>query len=451
MNELFEYLHSKKLGRYNIVQQKFVEKFISTTTEEEFYNLINDINLIVVKNEDITPSNFNFTCNNELSGEVFKCSCLECRLKSIDSLAKFSILYSDAVIITSPFYKYLIHFKYDQNVLAKFADDISILYHMQPLLSEGLIKFSSGMICVCSDCNNTLEAARSSYHSSVDKVLEPIKNNLLKLTKVKFTLEYGTPEFEITFPEEFDEDRKQFLVINNTEYLRELSKLFNTSRNHELSKSEINKLRLLDEVYLEKVFKDIVDQRWNGRFYNTKYVTSRKVDLQILSSLNDKKNDIHSKALIDGLTHEVPFIHNVSMDALMDLRRNEFDSFQIYRQALKKVVDNSAGLDSSKIKEAFDDIAKKELLKMDLVVSKNKKNLAKNSLRELVIGSAVVTGGLFTHVISPEIGAAISMLGGAKYLHQFATKTAQIIDEPIELSKNDMYFLWKVKELVRKK
>jgi hypothetical protein len=102
MKELFEYLYSNKLGRYNLEP----DKFISSITEEKFQKLIIDINEIIIRNENIIQSEFNFTCNSELSGDVFNCSCLECRLKSIDSLARFTTLYSDTVIITSPFYKY---------------------------------------------------------------------------------------------------------------------------------------------------------------------------------------------------------------------------------------------------------------------------------------------------------------------------------------------------------
>lgn len=447
MNELFEYLFSNKLGRYDLES----DKFISSITEEKFEKLIIDINEIIVRNEDIIQSEFNFTCNSELSGDVFSCSCLECRIKSIDSLARFTTLYSDTVIITSPFYKYYRNYSYNTTVLEKFLEDIKILYYMQPLISEGLIKFSSGMVCVCKDCNEKLEETRSNYHHSVNKVLKPIKQNLLKSTTVKYTLDYGFPEFEITFPEEFADSQKQFLLISNSNYLLMLSKVFDINKNYMLTPKEIKKFGILENTYLDKVFNDIVDQRWIGHFYNTKYVTNRKVDLQILKSLNDNNKNINSQALIEGLTHEVPYIHNVNIEDLIDLRKNEFESFQIYRESIKKVVEVSSGLDSLKVKEAFNDLAKKELLKLDLIAKKSKKNLIKNNIREIVIGSAIVTGGLFTHTISPEIGAAISLLGGAKYLHQFASKLAQTIDEPVELSKNDMYYLWKVKELEKRK
>lgn len=122
------------------------------------------------------------------------------------------------------------------------------------------------------------------------------------------------------------------------------------------------------------------------------------------------------------------------------------DSFIIYREAVNKVLASSGGLNSKQVKEAFEDFVKKELHKIDLVVKKSKKNLAKNAMREVLIGGALVTAGVFSNTLSPELAAIATAVGGLKYLHQFCCKTAQIFDEPLDAAKNDIYFLWKVKE-----
>ncbi|MCB2339095.1 hypothetical protein [Clostridium estertheticum] len=441
MEELFQYLLSKSLGRYDNKQILF------KLNDEKIMNILEKCNAIIVRNESINSSGFNYSCNNELSGKPFPCASLSCRINNVDKLSRFSALYSDSIIVENPLEKYLNNSRFTERDKMKLIDDLEIIYYMHPLLIAGLIKFSSNLIILCDECGKKLKKEENIFEEKLSKIKNVINKEFLSNVNITFTLKYGIPRLVIVGDEDYIPHGSMYCMVIREQYLSRLSELFDISSDHVLSKNEIRKLGIVEEMITDGMFDDISSQRWLGTYYNTQYVTSRQTDFKVLRQINNNDTNNLCDAVMGGITHSIPYIYNIELEQIINLRNAESDAFFIYREAIQNVIKSSKGLSEKQVKEAFDDLVRKELLKINLIVKKSHENLIRKAKREIIIGGAIITAGIFTKCISPELASITASIGGLKYLHQFCSNSAQIFDEPLDAPKNDIYFLWKVQNL----
>jgi hypothetical protein len=93
---LFEYLNRAGLSKRKFATtipswpDAKIKRFVERFTEAAEYDEEND------------GSMFSFVANTQLSGSIYPCKTLSCRIEHVRNLANFAALYADIVLIANP-------------------------------------------------------------------------------------------------------------------------------------------------------------------------------------------------------------------------------------------------------------------------------------------------------------------------------------------------------------
>lgn len=162
--------------------------------------------------------------------------------------------------------------------------------------------------------------------------------------------------------------------------------------------------------------------------------TESPFDWEILHTLSKSNGNEEEKLAMLTSQLNIPFLDNVRLDNIIKIRKNE-ESFYNFRQILKnacKEISNTSSTNLiSKAKEIETEILKPELKKIkkdyQLLI---KKYLTLASLEGAAFALSASTGG-------------VSIVGG---LIGAARLIPEIMTDKRELSKNNIYMLWRLKE-----
>jgi hypothetical protein len=437
MNEFFRFLAKKRLSENKF--EETLSKWDSSKT----------IEFIEEGSEKLTPfknkqsTDHSFVSNTQLSGGHAPCVAVECRLKHVDQLARFAALYADQVLIHDPFEYYGKVSEADVHVRKSLSDDLRVLYYLRPLLENGLISLATRTWHYCAEHYDEA-IVKTKLLERLEKAEKALVRRFTRDAKVILDTSMIRPVFKIVGPDELIEHGATYRF---SDAAQKLSDMLEARQNHVLTKKEIKKYHIFDGT-ASTIIHDIFIQNLYAR-NGFHYLTDREVDFDVIKAVNDIDTNQLNKAILEGLSHTVPFIHDVKLESLMKLRKNEGESFQVYRDSLNELLKSLSDEDirNSKIlKQAFNDSIRPELNKIDLTV-KNSKKLLYGSIKQDIIFSAGFIGlGLFSGLLPPSVGELIAALGGYKFASSVAEKVNKSHNEPDVVRENKYYFLWKVKE-----
>ena len=151
MNEIIEFLRKNDLIKRrnpNIekIESLSLSKFIDLNRELEAF--------ISSQHKPVKNPFFSFAADPNLGGSDIECRAISCRLKRIDNLARYALLYSEEVYIESYFDKFTYagrNSNYDE-MKKDFYNDLLVLNHIRPLLESGIIKIYSPTKRICFSC-----------------------------------------------------------------------------------------------------------------------------------------------------------------------------------------------------------------------------------------------------------------------------------------------------------
>jgi len=149
---------------------------------------------------------------------------------------------------------------------------------------------------------------------------------------------------------------------------------------------------------------------------------------------------------LNGFSYSVPFINNIDIKNLLRLRRNDYESFLVYRDSIRNFINEIEKIDNSnRIDEVFRDIVNPEINKMSQTFKNNKTLLKEKVKVELLISSCLIGLGLVGGLVPPDIGKVAGLLGGCEFLKSIITQYVESSAEPKEIKGNKLYFIWKLK------
>jgi DNA-binding transcriptional ArsR family regulator len=152
---------------------------------------------------------FDFAANHSLSGDIYPCSALGCRLSNVDELGRFAALYADHVLVLNPL-RLHIPDKFesiDQKIL---MDDISVLYRLKPLLESGILELAPRTLRLCRECFNKLKRTELQVKRKVRELIAPrIGEFRIEIESVE---ELGKHVLKIDGPEELLSHSPQMII-----------------------------------------------------------------------------------------------------------------------------------------------------------------------------------------------------------------------------------------------
>ena len=439
MDKLFEYLEKNKVNNFDQVSSKILENL-------PFRKVIELLEqCFVLSNQNSTfnsvPSLFDFSVNDSLSGGFNPCSELSCRAQQTVDLMKFSILYSNSVLVSNPFDFYFrsnLNFENSEQEYffrKKFAGSLTNLLLMKPLIKNGKIRINNTLRVLCLTCKKRIKKAEDKIQ---DKLWKIGKNKIYSELKKTVKIEMEQNSLLISgLGQYMNEDTIVFNFIILPKELKKFSKGPKTVvPNSQVPEAVFT--RILDDA-INSLMLQKFDPIEGNRFT---YLTNNKIESQLIDSLSSyNSKQIYSHNIVKGLAHLTPFIENVNIKKLMNFRKNNPDAFVEYQKSLQKAILETNSCKSEKdFKEALNDIVIPKVNKIEKTFQNNHTMLligastaAIQSLSTLAIGLTTNDG---SNILQGFLGAALGCV--ANCLSQKA------IDQ--SMKENEYYFLWRVKK-----
>jgi hypothetical protein len=151
------------------------------------------------------------------------------------------------------------------------------------------------------------------------------------------------------------------------------------------------------------------------------------------------------------MTALLPFIDGIDIKGIMQLRKNEEDSFILFRKAFYDVIKNhiikSSGEFTDKdAMEIYSEFIQPELSKLNRTVKNAEKSLSKGVIRKIASLTGALSFGFFSGYI-PNLPAVIGPL-----FNQFVNFQEWLMnqsDSEETIKGENMYFLWKVNQSIK--
>jgi hypothetical protein len=158
-----------------------------------------------------------------------------------------------------------------------------------------------------------------------------------------------------------------------------------------------------------------------------------------------------NRAAVEALSHPLPFVDNVSLKRLLQVRAENGEAFLVYRDAVREVLSSAQGKTAAELHEAFDDAIRPELNRIALTLKNARSQLATSAMVDLAITVASVSIAAFSGLLPATLGIPKEVLdvgaalGGWQGVRGLASTAAGVRRAPREVADNRYAFLWKVR------
>lgn len=397
-----------------------------------------------------------------LGGAGDECFYSECRLRKVNQLAQFAVMYSNRTYIYNFFCRYLsseIHSRVTDSALERqhlYADFV-VLKELKPLIEGGVLIPVTPPAYVCYDC-----LTKGMYGPKSGGRLRRAKKTLAKeyLRNTSVELERTSRYHMLRFsgPDPYYEHPIAAILAALPPSIAEQQRIMKNLKSNRkiMIPKYLQKQLKLHEMLANKVMANISFELLMAQALNTSFVTHQSVHLSFLASAFgnteiERKNYIASKYL----SSSVPFLNDVNVKELLKLREQEADAFILYRHALSEMIReflaSGEGLTEQKARVMYSDYILPQLTKLERRVEIAKRNLIKGVRRSVLAWCGVISFGTYAGLIPTEFIAGAKALGFTALAASGLKKLMAITDAKESIRNEELYFLWKVKQLARPK
>lgn len=457
MNEkilaLFENSNFFKDGISNI-------KEIRAASPDEIFEFCDQLSDITsVGNFEIDTSLYSHSASLALSGAKDPCKNLDCRLQKVKELSHFATLYSDRVFINNFTYENLLHSDINNEdhdeLRFNFICDLKIYEYLFPLLEKNIVvPVTHPDICPhCLTIQSIGETNEDKYKKIYNYLLDKYYN------EVKFSLEYYDGEYALLAkgPEDLLRHGNAYMIYKNKDKIKNLTS------------SIIDKLHSSGEVILKKkeaklisAGEDIADglmrtvsfEVGGAKSLRTYYLSERELEIQILKQITDDPATKKCSNLMGNyLNCLLPFIDDIPPIDLLKLRKNEEDSFILFRSALSKAIEeykeNGHSFTERDAQMVYADIIQPELAKLESKVKRAKRHFHNDSRRKIIGWAGALSVGFYAGLFTSNPITGSIAFGVTKAASELLENLMANSDAEESIKDDELYFLWKVKQLVQ--
>jgi hypothetical protein len=285
-----------------------------------------------------------------LGGAPAECQHSRCRLRKIDSLARFAGLYSDGVIVDNFFADYASVAGHaperdSEDFRRRVADDVTVALSVRPLIDAGLIQFFSPAILhgsehICMDCL-AKRIFGSPGHRRFKKAFDHLSEQFLASISVKVYYENGCYHLDCSLPKElfghggivyFGESADELTTIP-----RILSRV-DKGEHVKLSTYACRRIAIHRRVASIPI-QSILYHASVANALSTSFLTHRQLDIDLLHSIgNDPITLRRNQMLQEHFQLMLPFAEDVPVKQLLKLRKREEEAFFRFQAAMHRTV-----------------------------------------------------------------------------------------------------------------
>lgn len=385
---------------------------------------------------------FNFSTNASISGNVYPCACMECKISNLSNLAFFATLYAEKVIIPSPIDYHFQQYEHLKLPIdrRRLIEDIILLLYIKPLVLRRIIGFYTLRISVCNHCLQNILIKEKNIFRQANLIRKDIEEMMKSDFKIYTKHEYNDvfiyvePKSDMILPR-----TTVCSIFRKPAFFKKYIKLPDS----DLSFDVFKKLGLVDYFLIPIIDDFILHNFWN--IYNkTTYLTNRAIDTLIMQKLGE--SNIQNQNTLNYIKPVLPLIQNVNIETLLKIRDDDYNSFVVYRDKLRELININNLKTEKDYQNAYNDLIQPEINKMNNILQKNRKHLSSKIGLDMILTSMIFSIGIYNNFSFEGITGLMSLLGISNSISDFSKIASK---EPIE--QNDLYFLWKINNKNKKK
>jgi len=453
-SELFAVIEEQGLIDGNEVNLQKIQELSKSEIIDFAYNTTE---MTSSKHMSREKSVYAFSSSISLSGNVYPCSSLKCRLEKARNLAQFSALYSDRVYIDYFPSDYVNHVEKNDkidlgSIQERLANDLAVLSYYRPLIEAGkIIPITHPHYCA--------HCLTKSFGDNADKRLKDIFPALQKRYREEtvVTIEKRGKKYivRVSASETLIEHGSTSYISNTVPYLENVPHILNeleAGKKVTLTSNDIKRINL-DKELASHVHNNLVFELASTQTINTRFLTDRDLDIDSIKNiLGDPTIDERNQLVQKYFNFLVPFVEDADPAELLKLRQSEGDAFIVFRKGLNQIIDEyknqKDGFTENDAREIYGDIIEPKLAQLNDKVVIARKKLLKDTASKIVGWAGAISFGWYAGLLPTELATAATTLGLVKVIAELAEGTLNKSNVNSSIRDEPMYFLWKVKKKI---
>jgi hypothetical protein len=410
---------------------------------------------------------FALSASSSLAGGLAGCFHIDCRVRRVQALMQFAILYGDRVYVRNSLVDYAHGFaptiEMPESLLRKlFADELVMLNEMRPAIEKGIIIPFSPPLRTCPHCiaKQSLGQDGETRFAMLERYLKQRYSNEVSVRLLK---QGGRYALDYEGPDSLTEHGASRQILFNPpdgsvpEKLRSIPRAVRKADAGEqvlLSPAARKKVGLNEEL-AELAVADISFELLSAQCFGASFLTDRPVHIEALEVLSaNSELERRNRLVREHLTSIVPFVEGVPAEDLLRLREVEGDAFVVYRQALNQAIEEyrarGGSFNERDARALYGDVIAPRLAALDNRVKSARKSLLKGTAIKIGTWAGVISFGMYTGFVPPELAVAAQALGLTQVVAELAGSTIRGLDADQHVREDSLFFLWKVRQLSRK-
>lgn len=452
LNPIINILHKNNLIKNNHPNSQTIESLGFNGIEK----IAAEIESIIISEiEPAKPETLTHTASSGLGGGLRGCHALDCRLKNVNHLARFALMYSDKIYIESYFTKYVDADLWDLEELKEtFYNDIMLIIELNPLINHDFIDFYCPDTVTCFTCQAKTYLGKSAGKKFL-KSYRTIQKQYLENMSVGAAIDYDELEFFINGPEPFFDhsySSPQFDIPLALKKRPSILKKIESGKEVRFSKTLIKDLGY-HKNYAHELVSDAMSGLAASRLYNNVFLSDNSLHFDFINSMQPVREIAERNKIAEKyLTSIVPFINDVKLEDILKIRKREQESFLIYRKVLNEAIQafssGSNVRNENDAKNLYSDMIAPSIAQLDLKVRQAKKDLIIKSYRPVIGIVGVISFGMLAGLFPSNTFEIIKALGLFKFGSDFLTNLMAIGDTEKEIKMDQFYFLWRIKKSI---
>jgi hypothetical protein len=403
--------------------------------------------------EDLGPRSisdpFNFVASASIRGDR-SCMIWECRHARIRNLARYAALYCDKVRIPLWIPRAAQIQRDDWNGRYIFAGTLLSVLELRPIAEGGIIEFVPDYIQLCSD---HLKQAIPSYPR-----IDEVRRRFLSKYLNRFHAEYEPPSKDvpeptvrITGPSDFIEHGEGLRVLNRVpDWAPRMTGSVRNPKPLRLSSAAIRKSGLVDQLF-NSMASDLYLQQFYGIQDDASYLTDLPGEAEFFRAVSHHEHiEASTVKLCSRLVHTVPLLAESSLDTVMRIRRQDHESFLVYRNTLMKIVRDYIKtqkiVSDREAREIYTDILQPEITKLSNQARIQRRAAGKKFAIKAGVSGVAIALGVWGGLLPAELAGLFKAVGGFNLLKEIGEALASMEKNPAEIRNHNLYFLLRLKE-----
>lgn len=403
---------------------------------------------------------FSQSASLSLGGGRYPCVNIGCRLPNARNLAQYAALYADKVYI----YNHLAHHiaRHDEPGEEEFKidlfNDLAVIGFLRPLIEEGVICLITPPEEFCSRCFAS-RFAKGSIRRKNTLARRWLEEKYLTQTKVTIEQKGSSYDFCVTGPELFVDHGALFRVAKhlprNLENMPRIMAAIRAGGPVEVSRTLRKRIVKLHVDLATHTFQDVFFEIACAQCLGTSFVTEREIHIDLLNKLSGDTELIRRNQLVERhLTAILPFLESTRVEDLLKLRQRETEAFIVFRSALTTAIQEYRSTHSGSFKEEdarqlYSDVIAPSVAKIDQTIKSAIRSTLKGSAAKVASWAAAITFGGYAGLLPGELIQVAAALGLTQILAGIAEPLLRLKFESDKIDKEEMYFLWRVRQLSR--